>query len=217
VQILFRDDTILAVDKPSGLIVHRGMANDDDSVADRVRDLMGHRVHAVHRLDRGTSGVLLFALNPDAARAMQEQLSERRVEKTYWALTRGIPKPASGVIDHPIPKAEGKERVPALSEYRLLGVCLNRYAWVEVHPKTGRFHQVRRHMRHLSCPLIGDANYGSSEHNRLWRDRYGLGRLALHAASVSFEHPVTKLMLTIDAPLAADIAQALARAELTQV
>ena len=216
-QILFRDESILAVDKPSGLIVHRGMANDDDSVADRVRDLIGHRVHAVHRLDRGTSGVLLFALNPDAARAMQEQLSERRVEKTYWALTRGIPKPASGLIDHAIPKAEGKERVPAVSAYRLLGVCLNRYAWVEVHPHTGRFHQVRRHMRHLSCPLIGDANYGSSEHNRLWRDRYGLGRLALHAASMSFEHPVTKAKLIVSAPLAADIEQALTLAGLTLV
>jgi tRNA pseudouridine65 synthase len=216
-HVLYRDPALLVVDKPAGLIVHRGLANDDDSAADRARSLVGHPVHAAHRLDRGTSGVLVFALTTEAARSLQQQFSEGSTEKTYLALTRGLPKPMRGVIDYPIPKGEGQPRVPALSAYRSLGWCLHRYAWVEVTPKTGRFHQVRRHMRHLSCPLIGDANYGASEHNRFWRERYGLGRLALHAARLRIVHPLSGARLSFEAPLAADLARALAAAGLESV
>jgi tRNA pseudouridine65 synthase len=208
-QVLFRDEALIVVDKPAGLIVHRGMANDKDCVADRVRDLVGHRVHAGHRLDRGTTGVLVFALTTEAAQSLQTQFAEGSTGKTYLALTRGLPKPKSGVLDYPIPKGEGLERVPAVSTYRSLGWCLQRYAWVEVTPQTGRFHQVRRHLRHLSCPLIGDANYGSSEHNRFWRETFGLARLALHASRLSLNHPLTGQRLTLEAPLADDLTQAL--------
>jgi tRNA pseudouridine65 synthase len=204
-EILYRDARLIAVNKPPGLIVHRGLANDEDAAADQVRAIVGLRVHALHRLDRGTSGVLLFALDPDAARTLQGAF-----ERTYVALVRGVPAPLDGRVDHPIPKGEGEARVPAVSDYRTLGVCHDRYALVEVTPLTGRFHQIRRHMKHLSCPLIGDTTYGKSEHNRLWRERYGLARLALHAATVRID------ALTIVAPLAHDIARAIEAAGFTR-
>ncbi|MCC6807729.1 MAG: pseudouridylate synthase [Deltaproteobacteria bacterium] len=208
VNVLYRDDRLLALDKPPGIIVHRGLADDDDTMADRARDLVGRPVHALHRLDRGTSGVLMFALDAETARVLQSAFT-----RTYLALVRGIPAPLSGRIDHPIPKGEGKDRVAAVSDYRVLGVCSARYGWVEVTPLTGRFHQVRRHMKHIDCPLIGDTTYGKSEHNRLWRERYGLSRLALHARAVTLDY--NGAALAIEAPVPDDLTRALAAAGLS--
>lgn len=146
----------------------------------------------------------MFALDADTARAMQEAFASGGVEKTYVCLVRGVPDPKEGIVDHPIPKGEGMPRVAAVSEYRVLSVHLGRYAFVEVRPKTGRFHQVRRHMKHLSCPLIGDTTYGKSEHNRFWRER-GLARLALHAVALAFTHPGTGAAVKIVAPLPEDL------------
>jgi tRNA pseudouridine65 synthase len=201
---LFQDGVLLAVDKPAGLAVHRGAARDRTVALQIVRDRVGRHVHAVHRLDRATSGVLLFALDPATARRLQEQFETGTVAKRYLALVRGIP-PDSGVIDHPIPRDEDGPRVPALTEFRRLAT-FERYALVEARPRTGRRHQIRRHFKHLSHPLIGDVRYGKGEHNRLFRDRFGLHRLALHALELAFEHPETGESVRIVAPVPEDLA-----------
>jgi tRNA pseudouridine65 synthase len=202
---LYQDGCLLAVNKPAGLAVHRGMARDRTFALQLVRDQIGRHVHAVHRLDRATSGVLLFALDPETAGRMQERFAAGRVEKRYLALVRGIP-PESGVIDHPLPRDEGGPRVPAVTEFRRLAT-FERYALVEARPRTGRRHQIRRHLKHLSHPLIGDVRYGKGEHNRLFRERHALHRLALHCASLTVAHPDGG-QLAVACALAPDLAAA---------
>ncbi|HEX2253483.1 MAG TPA: pseudouridine synthase [Thermoanaerobaculia bacterium] len=204
-QILLEEGSLVAVDKPSGMLVHRGWGRDRVVAMTVVRDLLGRRVYPVHRLDRGTSGVLLFALDPGTARAVQERFQEGRVEKRYLALVRGV-APEAGLIDHPLPRAKDKrsERIPAVTEFRCVQV-VGRYSLVEAVPHTGRLHQVRRHLKHLSLPLVGDVEYGKGEHNRLFRERHGLHRLALHAASLALPHPADDRPLRIEAPLPEDL------------
>lgn len=202
--ILHRDGFLLAVNKPSGIAVHRGAARDRIVALQSVRDLAGRRVFPVHRLDRSTSGALLFALDSGTARRMQERFAADEVVKRYLALVRGVP-PETGVIDHPVPRAPGGPRVPAITEFRRLAV-FERYALVEARPLTGRFHQIRRHFKHLSHPLIGDVRYGKGEHNRVFRERFGLYRLALHASELAFGHPETGERLRIVAPVPEDLA-----------
>src|SRR5829696_5393904 len=191
--LLFRDDLLVVVGKPAGMAVHRGLSRDRIVVLQSLRDVLDRRLYPVHRLDRATSGALLLALDAGTARRLQEQFEAGRVEKRYLALVRGIP-PEEGVIDHPVPRGPGGERVPAVTAFRRLAT-FERYALVEARPQTGRFHQIRRHFKHLSHPLIGDVRYGKGEHNRLFRERFGLHRLALHAlelrlANLRFLAPV---------------------------
>jgi tRNA pseudouridine65 synthase len=202
--LLFRDDLLVVVGKPSGLAVHRGLSREKVVVLQTLRDLLGQRVYPVHRLDRATSGALLLALDAGTARRLQEQFESGGVEKRYLALVRGIP-PEEGVIDHPVPRGPGGARVDAVTEFRRLAT-FERYALVEARPRTGRFHQIRRHFKHLSHPLIGDVRYGKGEHNRLFRERFGLHRLALHALELAFEHPGTREGLRIVAPIPEDLA-----------
>jgi tRNA pseudouridine65 synthase len=142
--MLFRDQALVAVDKPAGLAVHRGWAGERDVAMVRVRDQIGMHVFPVHRLDRATSGVLLFALSSEIALRLCAAFAGRAVEKTYLALVRGIP-PESGLIDHPLPPGENRHatRVDAQTEY-LRREVLGRYSLVEAHPRTGRLHQVPR-------------------------------------------------------------------------
>jgi tRNA pseudouridine65 synthase len=205
VRILYRDEAVVAIDKPSGTIVHRGPRTRDEErpILSEVRDAIGQRVHPVHRLDRGTSGVLLLALDVEAARVLGAAFADGLIGKRYRALVRGVP-PDAGVIDHPIPRREDGPRVPAVTEFARLDT-VGRYSWVEARPRTGRLHQVRRHLKHISCPIIGDVNYGKGEHNRLFRERYALHRLALHAAALTFGHPRTGAPTTVEAPLPDDL------------
>lgn len=207
--ILLRDEALLAVNKPSGIAVHRGLARERRTVISELEASLGMRPFPVHRLDRATSGVLLLALGPEAARCLQRQLEAGAVDKRYLALVRGIPA-AEGRIDHPLPRDLGGPRVPAVTEYRRLAVW-ERYALVEARPLTGRIHQVRRHLKHIDHPLIGDVRYGKGEHNRLFRERFGLHRLALHALSIAFEHPLGGRRLRVVAPLPSEL-EALLRA-----
>jgi len=202
--LLFRDDLLVVVGKPAGMAVHRGLSRDRIVVLQSLRDVLDRRLYPVHRLDRATSGALLLALDAGTARRLQEQFEAGRVEKRYLALVRGIP-PEEGVIDHPVPRGPGGERVPAVTAFRRLAT-FERYALVEARPQTGRFHQIRRHFKHLSHPLIGDVRYGKGEHNRLFRERFGLHRLALHALELAFEHPGTGEPLRITAPVPEDLA-----------
>ena len=202
-DILYQDDHVLVVNKPSGLAVHRGWARDRVTAVGLAGRLAKRHVSPVHRLDRGTSGVLLFAFDPEIVRTLQASFAEG-IHRVYWALVRG-PAPEHEVVDHPIPRRPGGPRVDAITEIRLLG-RFERYSLVEARPSTGRLHQVRRHLKHLSLPIIGDSKYGKSEHNRLLRDRFGLARLALHAKSLDVPHPVRDERLHVEAPIPEDLA-----------
>ncbi len=200
---LYQDEHVLVVDKPSGLAVHRGWAQDRVTAVGLARRLAGRSVSPVHRLDRGTSGVLLFAFDAETIRTLQASLAEG-AHRVYLALVRG-PAPEHIVVDHPIPRRPGGPRVDAVTEVRLLG-RFERYSLVEARPRTGRLHQVRRHLKHLSLPIIGDSKYGKSEHNRLLRERFGLARLALHALRLECAHPARSEPLSVTAPVPEDLA-----------
>ncbi|MFO0722706.1 MAG: pseudouridine synthase [Myxococcota bacterium] len=201
--ILHQDEALVAIDKPSGLLVHRGWGDDEVVAMTLVRDALGAWVYPVHRLDRGTSGVLLFALSSEVARLLQAEFEAHRVQKRYLALVRGVP-PDHIRIDHPIPRSEDGPRAPAVTEVRRLHSVLQ-YSWVEARPESGRLHQVRRHLKHISHPLIGDVRYGKGDHNRHFRSEYGLHRLALHAAGMTFTHPIRGTPLELRAPLPEDL------------
>ena len=203
VRILYRDERLLAVSKPSGLIVHRGFANDQVTLADIVRDqIIQAPVHAIHRLDRSTSGIVLFALDADMARELQKQLAEEVFEKRYLALVRG-PMRFSGTLDHAVRDRETKERIPAVTEFIPLAHS-GRWSVVEARPRTGRTHQIRLHLKHLSHPIVGDVRYGKGDVNRLFREEYNLHRLALHACQITLGHPSNR-KLTLRDPLPSDL------------
>jgi len=179
---------MLVVNKPAGMVVHRGWAREGPVLVDELRRLTGlERVHPVHRLDRGTSGALVVALDVERARSLREAWDGGLVSKCYLALVRGYP-PEGGEIDHPLPRRQGGPRVPAQSSFLRLCTAATEprhVSLVKVWPRTGRLHQVRRHLKHISYPVIGDANYGKGPLNRALRDRYGLARLALHALELT--------------------------------
>jgi tRNA pseudouridine65 synthase len=212
VQILHRDARCVAVAKPAGIATHRGWAHDDDPDAtpllQLVRDAVKAYVYPVHRLDRAASGIVLFALDREAAAAFSAAWPS--ADKRYLAITRGHPA-EHVVIDHAIPKAPGEARVPAITEIWRRDV-FGRYALVEARPETGRLHQIRRHCKHVSCPIIGDVRYGKGEHNRLWRDHFGMHRLALCKISLRVAHPDGG-DLVVECPPADDFANAMAAAK----
>lgn len=204
-SVLYRDDHLVAINKPAGLLVHRGWARDRVTALALVRDLVGKHVHPVHRLDRATSGVLLFALDPDTTRLVQAQFAEGQVVKNYLLLCRG-PLAQGGLIDHALRKSKEHERRPACTAVRPLG-SFERYSLVEARPYTGRQHQVRRHLKHISAPLIGDTRYGKGEHNRRFRQDFELHRLCLHASKTRLLHPYEGHELLLRAPLPDDLLQ----------
>lgn len=213
---LYTDDDVLVLAKPSGLPCHRGQSREPVTVVDLLRAEGMRDVHLAHRLDRGTSGALLVARHARAARALASAFEGGDVEKEYLALVRGE-APLARTVDHPVPLDEGKPRAPAVTEVERLGVVTvegsplreRRYSLVRARPRSGRFHQVRRHLKHLGHPLIGDTTYGRSEHNRLCRERFGLARLALHASALSFPQPSTGARVHVVAPLPDDLVEPL--------
>lgn len=231
-EILFRDEHFVAVNKPAGLLVHRSDLDrhETEFALQLVRDQMGRHVYPVHRLDRPTSGVLLFALSPEAARRAGEAFDSDVVRKIYQAVVRGIAA-EEALIDYPL--QELPERFAAKSEtgngdakeavtaYRRLAVVelplplgnfpTVRYSLLEVRPRTGRRHQIRRHLKHLFHPIIGDTTYGEGRHNRLFRNELGCSRMLLHAAELSFPHPWSGETVTISAPLDEEFADVMNR------
>lgn len=196
--ILHQDDRIVAVRKPSGLLVHRShLAGDRDTCLTRLRAQIGRYVHPVHRLDRSTSGVLVFALDPEAARLLGDAFAERLVKKEYLAVVRGHLL-GEGRVDHPLTE-ERRAPAPAATVYRSLATAelpyaVGRYATarcslVLVEPLTGRRHQLRRHLGHLDHPVIGDTTHGDGRYNRFFRETFGVKRLLLHASRVELPHP----------------------------
>jgi tRNA pseudouridine65 synthase len=227
--ILYRDEHLVAIHKPAGLLVHRSDLDRHETrfAVQLLRDQIGARVWPVHRLDRGTSGVLLFALDPETASRLGRQFEAQEVAKTYLAIVRGHP-PEAGSIDHPLTRrfddreyAAGRagEAQPALTHYRRLASVelpvavdrypSSRYALLRLHPQSGRRHQLRRHLKHIAHPIIGDATYGKGRHNRMFAERYGCGRLLLACTRLALSHPVGKQPLALDAPPEDDFQQIL--------
>ena len=188
--VLYRDEHLVAVNKPSGLLVHRSPIDRIETrfALQLVRDQIGQRVYPVHRLDKPTSGVLLFALSPEVARQLSGQIADHSVLKTYIAVVRGY-CPQAGEVDHAIrdrpdrfadrDRTRERPAQEALTRYRCLATAeipiavdrypRSRYSLVELKPVQGRKHQLRRHMKHLGHPIIGDAKYGKGVHNRFSR------------------------------------------------
>ena len=208
--LLYRDDRYVAVHKPPGLLVHRSrLSEDKDFLLQRVRDHIGQRVYPVHRLDRATSGVILFGLDPEAAERLHSAFEQGRVDKVYRCVVRGWLHDG-GRIDHPLDDPEsGKARRPASTLYRPLAnaeidepvgrYATARYSLVEVRPLSGRRHQIRRHLKHIAHPIVGDTTYGKGCHNRLFRERFACARLLLRAESLSFVHPFEETPIRIHA------------------
>jgi tRNA pseudouridine65 synthase len=212
VVFLFRDESVVVVDKPAGLVCHRTeLAPDRDVVMTRVRDALGAYVYPVHRLDRGTSGALVFALSSAVAARLRVAFDEGRVAKTYLALARGH-APERVTVDYAIPKAEDSPvRVAAITDLERVGEG-DHCSLVVARPRTGRYHQIRRHLAHLRHPLALDSRYGTGWFNRDIRARSGLTRLALHAFEIAFPHPAREddaPPLRVRAPVAADLRAAL--------
>lgn len=178
-----------------------------------LRDQLGHKVWPVHRLDRATSGVLLFALDAETAAAVGRQLMARTVGKRYLAVARGFTAP-TGRIDYPLSTGDRRLDQPACTDYRRLGTLelpipvgrypSARYSLLSVWPRTGRTHQIRRHFKHIFHPLIGDTTYGEGRHNRLFRIEFGCHRLLLHAVEMTLQHPWGEQELLLQAPLSGD-------------
>jgi tRNA pseudouridine65 synthase len=202
-RVLHLDDDIVAIDKPCGLLVHpSGLdAHEQRSALQLLRRQMdGAPLWPLHRLDKATSGVLLFARTLDAARKWRGAFESGEVQKRYLALVRGWPAEA-GEIDHPLARdperpSTGQPQLPALTRYRRLQ-CFewpfsvdgrhptSRYALVEVEPLTGRRHQIRRHFKQIAHPLVGDTTHGKGAHNRAVAQRLGVQRLWLHARQLA--------------------------------
>jgi tRNA pseudouridine65 synthase len=197
VELLYRDNDLVAVNKPSGIAVHRGWSDDATPLLQRVRQQLGVRVYPVHRLDRATSGVVLFALNSEVARKLQTQFSTGQVHKRYLAVCRGHAL-SEVTVDHPVSDTKGGSRKPAVTHIKLLA-SFERYGLVEAIPLTGRTHQIRKHLKHIAHPIIGDVRYGKGEHNRYFRQHFGLHRLALHCAELDLLHPCNGEPLCISA------------------
>ena len=221
-EILYRDEHVIAINKPSGLLVHKSPIDKHETVfaLQLLRDQIGQYVYPVHRLDKPTSGVLLFALSSEIAQTMSLLFRSREVEKEYIAIVRGysadeaeIDYPLKQMLDTREQKEQGitKEAQEAQTvsmrletvelPYAVSRYPVARYSLVKLEPRTGRKHQLRRHMKHIFHPIVGDTKHGRGEHNKLFREKFECHRLLLHANRVQFVHPITKKKIVIEAPL----------------
>lgn len=209
IPILHRDERIVAVDKPGGLLVHRSdQAPDETALLQLVRDQVGAFVYPIHRLDRPASGIVLFALDKEAAAAAQKSLQDDATEKSYVALVRGATE-ESFESRRPLHNDAGREQ-KAWTEFRKITEIAG-CSLLDVRLHTGRRHQIRRHLAHLAHHIIGDVRYGKGRINQRMRDDYCLPRLFLHARRLVLTHPTTKEPLRIDSPLPADLREFLDR------
>lgn len=210
-DILFRDDDLVAINKPHGLLVHRSpiAADAGEFALQLLRDQLNRHVYPAHRLDRKTGGVLLFALNKETEKLMQQQFYEGLVNKKYLAVVRGH-TPGEEDINYPLRKENGTLQ-EAFTRYKTLHRAelniplgahpTSRYSLVEANPETGRMHQLRKHFAHIFHPIIGDRTHGCNKQNRLFKETWEMETMLLHASELSFNHPVTNLPVHIKAPL----------------
>lgn len=209
-SILYQDEWLVAVNKPCGYLVHKSpIARDAEHIVLQIlRDQIGKKVFPIHRLDRKTSGVLLFALDKETNSKVGKAFANREVDKEYTAIVRGWIDD-SGIVDYALINDSGKTQ-EAVTRYQIIDrfeidlahgkFLTSRYAHVQLTPETGRMHQLRKHMNHLRHPILGDRPHGCSKQNRLWKNTYNLTQMMLHAQSLSFVHPHLGNHVTLHAP-----------------
>ncbi|MBL4676861.1 MAG: pseudouridylate synthase [Mucilaginibacter sp.] len=210
-EIIYRDEHLIAINKPHGLLVHRSSIAADVSefAIQLLRDQIGQKVYPVHRIDRKTAGVLLFALDKETEIAMQQAFMENRVKKRYLAIVRGF-TPDEETIDYPLRKENGTLQ-DALTRYRTLSraeldIALgkhptSRYSLVLAEPQTGRMHQLRKHLAHVFHPIIGDRTHGCNKQNKMFKEMWEMETMLLHAKELRFTHPVSNEDVAITAKL----------------
>lgn len=208
-DILFQDEFFVAVNKPAGLLVHKtAISRDTTFLLQTLRNILKRRLFPVHRLDRATSGIVVFGLSSEAAAGLNRLFSAHLVQKTYLALVRGY-FPDNGRLNYPV-KVDNI-RVDAVTEYKNLKKVelpyavgkhpTSRYSLIQLKPKTGKRHQLRQHCKHLFHPIIGDTTYGDGRHNRFFREEFQVSRMMLHAEKLDFIHPFSTEPISIQAPL----------------
>ncbi|MHB8846362.1 MAG: pseudouridine synthase [Nitrospirota bacterium] len=220
-SILYHDEHLVAVNKPAGLLVHRSFIDrrETEYAMQVLRDQLGQWVYPLHRLDKATSGVLVFALDKETARRMTEVFTGGSIVKSYLAVVRGFTDVA-GRIEHPLkeprdrmtdrradPDAPARE---AVTEYRRLATvdlpqpvgryATARFSLITANPRTGRMHQIRRHLKHIFHPVVGDTTYGDGRQNEFFREQFQCRRLLLHASQIAFPHPLVCREVTVSAP-----------------
>jgi len=199
IEIVFQSDSLVVVNKPANMLVHRTpISNDTCFLLQLLRKQLGRLVFPAHRLDRPTSGLMVFALRQGVVSRLGCAFQEGRVEKSYLAVVRGWLHEGA-VIDYPLRKEGRGEEQEAVSVYQPLGriefpwpvggFATARYSLLKITPQTGRWHQIRRHLAHIRHPVVGDVLHGDGKHNRLFREHLGIHRLLLHASSLSFLEP----------------------------
>ncbi|MCK5702011.1 MAG: pseudouridylate synthase [Cyclobacteriaceae bacterium] len=210
-EIIYQDEYLAAINKPHGLLVHRTkLANDADEFALQIlRNQLEKYVFPVHRLDRKTGGVLLFGLNEDINKAMQRAFADKMVSKKYLAIVRGFTEDY-GTIDYPLKRENGRIQ-EAITQYNTLDRAeldipfgkhqTSRYSLLEINPLTGRYHQIRKHLDHIHHPIIGDRPHGCNKQNKLFKEKFQLMTMMLHARELSFTHPVTNEEIRIVAEI----------------
>ncbi|TWR26948.1 pseudouridylate synthase [Mucilaginibacter achroorhodeus] len=210
-EIIYRDEHLIAINKPHGLLVHRSSIAADVSefAIQLLRDQIGQKVYPAHRIDRKTAGVLLFALDKESEIAMQQAFMENRVKKQYLAIVRGF-TPDEETIDYPLRKENGALQ-DALTKYKTLEQAeldiplgkhpTSRYSLVLAEPETGRMHQLRKHFAHVFHPIIGDRTHGCNKQNKMFKDKWEMETMLLHAKQLRFAHPVSCQEIIISAKL----------------
>ncbi|MEX1001408.1 MAG: pseudouridine synthase [Crocinitomicaceae bacterium] len=211
-KVIYEDNDLIAVNKPPNLIVHHShYARNikEISLVQQLREYTSASIFPVHRLDRKTSGLLIFAKDKVTAKHLQDQFEAQTVEKTYLALVRGFVT-TSGKVDTPVKNEESGKYSPALTFYEPIEqlevnipvppYSTARYSLIALFPKTGKMHQLRKHMNKISHPIIGDPKYGNRHHNQMFQERLHHAELFLHACSIRFIHPSTNIIVNFTVP-----------------
>lgn len=216
IDIVYEDEFIIAINKPNNFLVHQSeYAGNlhEQSIVEYLIDQTGLMYHPIHRLDRKTSGILLLAKDKSHINAFQQLFQQKYIQKTYLAVVRGF-SPEMGTIDTPVKNEDTGIYKEAFTEFKTLcnieldlpvhPYANSRYSLVELMPKTGRMHQLRKHLNKISHPIVGDYKYGDRFHNRNFEDNYNWVYMFLHAYSVQFKHPFTVEEMNIKAPFPQD-------------
>ncbi|MBC9811214.1 pseudouridylate synthase [Crocinitomicaceae bacterium CZZ-1] len=218
-EIVYQDEHIVAINKPHGLLVHQSpIARDAEEFAlQLLRDQLGRTVYPAHRLDRKTAGILLFSLDKETDRIMQQKFQNREIDKKYLALLRGY-APAEQTIDYPLKKEDGTIQ-DAVTHFKTLEYFelpipfgkhpSSRYSLVEAAPETGRMHQLRRHFAHIFHPIIGDRPHGCNKQNKFWLEHFQMNTMLLHASELTFNHPHTYQKIELKAPVSSEFERVL--------
>ena len=210
--VIFEDAYCIVVNKPNNVVIHHAKhsrnVRHEDSLLDMLKNQYGQSIYPVHRLDRKTSGLVLLCKNKTDVSKFQELFTSNTIQKTYFGLVRGF-APASKEIDSPVKGRDAKVHREAQTSLKMLNTATipiavkpydsSRYSLVELHPKTGRMHQLRIHMQKISHPLIGDPKYGDNNHNVMYEEQFGITNLFLHAGRLEFQHPFSGETLHLEA------------------